>query len=272
MEYDDKVQWWRAQYWDTGCTFNPYIGCSPDEWTSPACAHCYAHDISDRFNMTEQFRPTPKPHVRMPHSGVCFCGNMTDLFGDWVATQDIRMWLGKMWRQNREHDFIRDADGNRIMHGKAAYLWLTKRAERLAEVLGDDTCAELAKGAYFGVTAENQEWYDRRVAFLRGLAERKRRFGFRTWLSAEPLLGELDLGENPPFDWVAVGCESGPNRRPCPIERIEGVVRQCVDAGIPVFVKQLDLGGNCERDLGKFPEHLRIRQIPWFGQVEKKGR
>lgn len=33
--------------------------------------------------------------------------------------------------------------------------------------------------------------------------------------------------------------------------------------GIPVFVKQLDIGGVCVREIEKFPENLRIRQVPW---------
>ena len=87
------------------------------------------------------------------------------------------------------------------------------------------------------------------------------------WLSAEPLLGPIDLlkGRNgmPPFRWVVVGCESGPRRRPCKIEWVEGIVGQCLAAGVPVFVKQLDIGGKCETDINRFPAHLRIRQVPW---------
>ena len=41
------------------------------------------------------------------------------------------------------------------------------------------------------------------------------------------------------IDWVIVGGESGPNARPCDIAWIRSIVRQCKDAGVPVFVKQL---------------------------------
>ena len=93
--------------------------------------------------------------------------------------------------------------------------------------------------------------------------------GVNGWLSAEPLLGPIDLHlgyiapEDLPFKWVATGCESGPNRRPCKIEWIESIVDQCRARDIPVFVKQLDLNGKCERDITKFPKHLQIRQVPW---------
>lgn len=66
-----------------------------------------------------------------------------------------------------------------------------------------------------------------------------------------------------PFKWIVVGCESGPNCRPCKIEWVESVVSQAMARDIPVFVKQLDIGGVCETDITKFPAHLQIRQVPW---------
>ena len=41
------------------------------------------------------------------------------------------------------------------------------------------------------------------------------------------------------IDWVIVGGESGPGARPCDLEWIRGIVRQCQAAGVPAFVKQL---------------------------------
>lgn len=39
--------------------------------------------------------------------------------------------------------------------------------------------------------------------------------------------------------WVIAGGESGPGARPCNVEWIRSIVRQCKSAGVPVFVKQL---------------------------------
>ena len=44
-----------------------------------------------------------------------------------------------------------------------------------------------------------------------------------------------DLG----IDWVIIGCESGPKRRPFKNEWARDLVQQCAAAGVPVFVKQL---------------------------------
>ena len=46
----------------------------------------------------------------------------------------------------------------------------------------------------------------------------------------------------PRLDQVIVGGESGPKARPCDVQWIRSIVRQCQGADVPVFVKQL--GGN----------------------------
>ena len=86
-----------------------------------------------------------------------------------------------------------------------------------------------------------------------------------------------------PVDWVIVGGESGPNARPCDIAWIRSIVRQCRDAGVPCFVKQLGADpefrpgehvrwahdGPTESlrdpkggDPDEWPEDLRVRQLP----------
>jgi hypothetical protein len=37
---------------------------------------------------------------------------------------------------------------------------------------------------------------------------------------------------------VIVGGEGGPNARPCNVEWIRSIVRQCAETGVPCFVKQ----------------------------------
>jgi protein gp37 len=79
-------------------------------------------------------------------------------------------------------------------------------------------------------------------------------------LSLEPLIGPIDLKlmtldklasglgmdqakrmnwnkYNP--SWVVCGGESGPRARPCDVAWIRSIIRQCREAGVPCFVKQL---------------------------------
>lgn len=250
----ELIQWPRAQYWDK--PWNPIIGCKP---CSPACENCYAASMIRRFGAAD-FSPRRTTRVNPPRKGVVFCGNMTDLFGEW---EDSPM------------DYI--AKTAKAAHRNATYLYLTKRVHPMCSLLGavvmgsPYTNPEIFSNHYFGFTAENQEWYDSR----RATAFMKFPEWANLWLSAEPLLGLINLKQlyptKPlPFKWVVVGCESGPKRRPCKLEWVESIVDQCRVANVPVFVKQLDLDGKCERDISKFPAHLQIRQVPWAKKGEKK--
>lgn len=255
---DNRIQWPRAKYWEKA--WNPVIGCRP---CSPACENCYARAWAGRFGQC--FKPHETKQTP-PRSGVVFCGNMTDLFGEWVFPSE-------------SESFIESTLG--YSH-KATYLWLTKRVGRMCDVLNrgqamlrDDSeldgvdlfpfCDCEFGNQYFGFTAENQEWFDRRRDEIYDQVPS----WANPWLSCEPLLGEIDDAKMGNFvagnrlRWVVVGCESGPRRRRCRLEWVESVVDQCRSAGVPVFVKQLDIDGKCVTDINQFPEHLRIRQVPW---------
>lgn len=241
------IQWPRARYWDS--PWNPVVGC---RHASPACDNCYARTaMVERFGQSFEPHPTKKQHP--PKNGVVFAGNMTDLFGEWVPTMQIFDWFSEMWTHDRHG----------VRPNAATYLWLTKRAGRLGDCVADYT---ECPNAYFGITAENQEWFGWRMYALASSARDMKKA--RWWLSCEPLLGPICLAPwTRLFSWVVVGCESGPNRRPCGMGWVESIVAQCMNAKIPVFVKQLDLNGRCETDIDRFPAHLRIRQVPWA----KKG-
>lgn len=235
------IQWPTAKYWTA--QWNPIIGCKP---CSPACENCYAAAWAKRFG--QSFEPHNSSQQRPPRRGVVFCGNMTDLFGEWVYHPHNNIGLVKSFANI----------------GNATFLWLTKRVARMCDALTAFEFDDLSSH-YFGFTSENQKWYNSRFAEFRKIPTI-----FKGWLSAEPLLGPIDIGLNhvyppeaAPFQWVVVGCESGPKRRPCKIEWVESIVEQCLAANVPVFVKQLDIGGKCVTDISKFPEHLRIRQVPW---------
>ena len=240
---DDLIQWPRAVYWDK--PFNMWKGCEP---VSPACDNCYARAILEgRFG--EDFSPkrTKKTIKNVPTKGVVFIGNLCDQFNRFVPqaeNMELFSWL------------FHNEKGKGPVPNDATYLFCTKRVRNMADALMNYT--EIPN-AYFGFTAENQEWFNRRVDCAADIP-----FRHKLWLSAEPLLGPIDMGDMVKmFKFVVVGCESGANRRPCKLEWIESIVEQCRAASVPVFVKQIDLNGKCERDITKFPKHLQIRQVPW---------
>jgi protein gp37 len=120
-------------------------------------------------------------------------------------------------------------------------------------------------------------------------------------VSAEPLLDEVNLAawlesdldrysrddrfgvpkdaSVAKLDWIILGGESGHHARPCDVAWIRSGVEQCLDAGVPVFVKQLGadpvmqvcasqlhcapvLKDKKGGDMAEFPEDLRVRQFP----------
>lgn len=244
MSVEALIQWPKAKWWEKD--WNPIIGCHK---VSPACENCWACEWAKRFN--QPFEPHESSKKNPPKSGVVFVGGLTDMFGEF-------------------NDSPIDAIGKtaNITNRDATYIYLTKRVDRMCSTLGSIvmgepyTNQEVFRNHYFGFTAENQEWYDRRLSDMAA--------GFplwaNSWVSAEPLLGPIYMeGSENDFAWVVVGCESGPNRRPCKVEWVEAIVEQCLAASVPVFVKQICLpNGKFTNKIEEFPKHLQVRQVPWL--------
>jgi protein gp37 len=165
-------------------------------------------------------------------------------------------------------DFLED---NPLLDGQRERLWdliqrtphliwllLTKRA------LGIHTMPRAileASNVMIGVSVEDQvRAADRIPLLLKSQAE-------RTFLSCEPLLGELYLGGDvEELDWVIVGGESQPGCRSMDLAWAESLVGECRRAGVPVFVKQL--GGHPDKRSHPetWPAELRIQQFPELAQ------
>ena len=243
-------QWKKgAKYWDHA--WNPVIGCRK---VSEGCAKCYAARTMERFG--QSFEPHLSKRQTPPKSGVVFVGNMTDLFGEWNHPDTVYDWIGGL-------------------SFDATNLILTKRPEIMCQW----DHIQYDESMWLGVTGETQERLEQRLDSLLRVPHPQR------WLSLEPLLDEICLnsaianvtGELEFFDpflkwfqWVVVGAESGPKRRPCKLEWVENIVDQCRQAGVPVFVKQLEIARKLVKDINLFPEHLQVRQVPWTKQGGKQ--
>lgn len=252
---NNRIQWPIAKYWTA--QWNPVIGCKP---CSAACENCYAAAWAKRFG--QSFVPHKSSQERPPRKGIVFCGNMTDLAGEWRTVEDLAENIAECIMPTKKD---------------ATYIWLTKRVERMCDALhhvGDRLNRPdlWFMDNYFGFTAENQEWYERRMdPFLESFPK-----WAKAWISAEPLLGHIGFmfqnqAIREKIRWVVVGCESGRNRRKCPVEFVEDVVDQCRRFNVPVFVKQICLpNGKLTNKIEEFPAHLQIRQVPWAKEGEMR--
>jgi len=92
---------------------------------------------------------------------------------------------------------------------------------------------------WLGTTTENQEMAEKRVPELLKCRP------FNLFLSVEPLLEAISI----PQEWlkqigvVIIGCESGPYVRETKQEWIDGLVNQCRQAGVKVWIKQYRKNG-----------------------------
>lgn len=273
MSTNSGIEW-------TEATWNPLSGCTRH---SPGCQHCYAEKITKRLaamgqekyqglldkngrfngkiNLDEDALRIP---LRRRKPTVYFVNSMSDLFHENVPDTFIdKVWWTMMSEHARKHRFV----------------ILTKRADRMHEYVKyrvERLGYSVLPNVILGVSAENQKYADERIPLLLQTPAACR------MVSAEPLLGPIDMLNDvpylvsgyldPPFDdridWVVCGGESGPGARPCEITWIRDIVRQCKDAGVACFVKQL--GANCDiplrhqkgADVNEWPADLRVRAVP----------
>ena len=244
MGVDSKIEW-------TDHTFNPWWGCVR---VSSACEHCYAATLARQFGVEWGAKAARRffglkhwneplrwnaAAIKAGRVDSVFCGSMCDWAEDNPAVADERE---RMWTRIRE-----TREGLR-------WLLLTKRADNIAACLPSDWGAGYPNVA-LGVTAENQEWADRRIPALLQIPARWR------FVSVEPMLGAIDFIDTvgraglaqlgitttrrvtdmsgaPLINWVICGGESGPGARPMHPDWARGLRDQCVAAGVSFFFKQ----------------------------------
>ncbi|MEV6897498.1 phage Gp37/Gp68 family protein [Amycolatopsis sp. NPDC051372] len=260
MSQNSKIEW-------TDATWNPVTGCTK---VSAGCDHCYAETLHERFNGKGSFATvTPHPERlekplgwRKPRR--VFVNSMADLFHDDVPDEFIAMVFAVM-----------------ALAPQHTFQVLTKRHGRMRSLLSDrwfiDGVLPHAvdqrttddyefryplPNVWLGVSTEDQKWADIRIPALLNTPAAVR------WISAEPLLGPINLsaywlhGEpgwgpeyreptsptglvvqdlvsiKPALDWVVVGGESGPGARPMHPAWARSLRDQCEAPRVPFLFKQ----------------------------------
>jgi len=286
-------------------TWNPITGCSV---VSPGCANCYAMRLAGG---RLRHHPTRAGLTVWTKAGPVWTGEVR--LNDAVLDQPLR------WRRPRRifvcahgdlfHEAIPDEWIDSVFSVMAraprhVFLVLTKRPARMRHYINDTReIWHTSWGAgdalstthipwrwphvWLGVSVENQRTADERIPMLLATPAARR------WISAEPLLGPVDLrylqpgepateidalagthgvlrphrGRCKSLDWVVVGGESGPRARQCDVQWARDIVRTCAATGTPCFVKQL--GSNSDyratkkgADPMEWPADLRVRQWP----------
>ena len=265
-----KIEW-------TEATWNPVTGCTK---VSQGCKNCYAERDFARLRHLPAYKWRAFTDVachterltqplRWKRPRKIFVNSMSDLFHDDVPDEFIDQVFAIM-----------------AICGHHTFQVLTKRPERMREYLKDlhsgrqrvmsirqSTADFLAlaidkrsaiifplPNVWLGVSVEDQQTADERIPLLLQTPAAVR------WVSAEPLLGPMDLckwvynrdaaisramngpmacnrdqAEDAiprPIDWVVVGGESGPKARPMHPDWARSIRDQCKAAGVPFLFQQ----------------------------------
>ena len=213
MSTKTSIEW-------TEQTWNPTVGCSK---ISPGCAHCYAETMSRRlramgvrgyengFKLTLMPERLEEPFKRRQPT-TYFVNSMSDLFHENIPDGYLRKVFAVI-RKSPQHTFQ----------------ILTKRAERMSEYFEDQTPPP---NAWLGVTMENRADGIPRLDYLRTVAACIR------FVSAEPLLEDLNDVDLSGIHWVIVGGESGPKARPMKRDWVLNIKNQCDANNVAFFFKQ----------------------------------
>ena len=215
-----KIEWLGKN----GETWNPIVGCTK---VGAGCANCYAarlatmraanprtpqyHGIAEHGEWTGEVRFLPEKldvplHWRNPRS--IFVCSMADLFHPDVPDEWRHRIFDVMWATPQHR-----------------YIVLTKRIERAARYLADVLVTSEYDHLWLGPSVWDQDSWDAAAPHVAAL----KNAGWQTVVSAEPLLGPIDimatyvgatmhdpLGPNPfsYIDALVVGGETGPGARP----------------------------------------------------------
>lgn len=286
-------------------TWNPITGCSV---VSPGCTNCYAMRLAGG---RLRHHPTRAGLTVPTKAGPVWNGEVR--FNEAVLSQPLR------WRRPRRvfvcahgdlfHEAMPDEWIDAVFSVMArapqhVFLVLTKRPARMLAYrtsdahitnapIGPRNSKHCWPHVWLGVSVEDQRSADERIPTLLSTPAARR------WISAEPLLGPVDLrylqpgepateidalagthgvlrphrGRCASLDWVVVGGESGPRARQCDVQWIRDIVRTCAATGTPCFVKQLGshaVNGDFiwpsttkkGADPMEWPTDLRVRQWP----------
>lgn len=239
--------------------------------TSPGCLNCYARSTAKRWKRGGPFslpvlkKLTPfldEKEIKLLQRSKTISGksvfvcDMTDFAGEWIPSEMLdTLFAVFALRPDVEFQLLTKRAERICQYASprrpngphcSGTLWSVEQAARkLGRTLQYSTAPGIPgeqpphtwppKNILLGFSAENQEWYDKRLPYARQLAS----LGWRFWWSLEPLLGPIKLAADDPSIWNVCGGESGSGVRPCEIAWTRSIKMQCKASNTPVFVKQL---------------------------------
>ncbi|MBQ4165798.1 MAG: DUF5131 family protein [Oscillospiraceae bacterium] len=206
-----------------GVIWNPWHGCHR---CSDGCKYCYIHKGDAKRGVdTSKVTKTAKFYapIETKRSGEYKIKSGQQVFlcftSDFLV-EDADEWRGECW------DMIKQRSD---LH----FIFLTKRIERLCEVLPNDW-GDGYENVTIGCTIENQANADRRLDIFDKLPIKHRN------IICQPMLERMDISTHlKAVELVIAGGESDRYARPLDYEWVLFLREQCVNAGVDFEFRQL---------------------------------
>lgn len=273
---------WTNETWTPFAFYNELTG--ERGWfcvhASAGCENCYAERLNMRLGNKLEYKAQNERHVRIESINLrqpiqwtkpkmIFVCSMTDLFADFFTDEQIDEVFAVMAladqhrfqvltkRARRMRDYLNSVEtrfriANHIVgqcsKDKLYELAVGQNRELLSYSETDKDFVNIwpLPNVWVGISCEDQKTADERIPFLIDTPASVR------WVSAEPLLGPLNL-ENYLYsrfesggarhmynklDWVVVGGESGSGARAMHPRWARELLRECEAAGVAFHFKQ----------------------------------
>lgn len=272
MSDSSKIEW-------TDASWPVTVGC---DHITPGCDNCYAATLtSGRLKHLPEYAGLAE-HGKFNGTVRCLPERL-DWPSKWRKPRRIFVCsMSDLFHQSVPDEFIAKVFAAMASAPRHTFQVLTKRHDRMRSLVGSDDFRKSVQrripqapprdpylhrhdrvwplpNVWLGVSAEDQKWAEIRVHALLQTPAAER------WVSAEPLLGPIDLrnlkarngalidalcGDVKSPDgtiyaacpgsvtWVVAGGESGPGARPMLPDWARSLRDQCQDARVPYLFKQ----------------------------------
>ncbi len=215
----------------TDATWNPVAGCSV---MSAGCTNCYAMRMAARLEamgVDKYAGLTRKSGGRAKWTGKLFLDEKAlSIPAGWSRPRNVFVnSMSDLFHADVPRQFIHRVWEVMERTPRHTYQILTKRPDRMAEVLGDGF--KVLPNVWLGTSVE-----DGRV--LHRLDDLRRVPAVVRFVSFEPLIGSVVAGNLERIQWAIVGGESGPGARPIEQVWVDEIFEMCADAGAAFFFKQ----------------------------------
>ena len=265
MVENSKIEW-------THHTANLWWGCTK---VHTGCKHCYAETLAHRYNNKIWGDENPRKLIKSVWGDLdkfqiaakkageihrVFVGSMMDIF-----EKPMSLINNVAAPANGDTGNIRSVLFSRIDSGhypNLLFLLLTKRPHNINFFIPSHWKETPPSNVMFGCSVSDQDTADKYIPIL--LKVKGKHF-----ISLEPQVGPVNLrnwlmishdkdGLSRSFGdihWVIQGGESGNIKREFKLEWAYLMKKQCEEANVPYFFKQID-------KVQPIPEELLIRQFP----------